>query len=103
MSRINRAAQFAPFDALKGLDSAYRMKVYEHEKTLQGELSQDEILEISKTLQNLKTGEILEVIFFEDGYYKKVCGKAKLVLDENLILVNNQKIELNSIKTAKKP
>jgi hypothetical protein len=34
MSRQNRAKQFAPFDALKGLSSALRQKELEHENEL---------------------------------------------------------------------
>ena len=102
MPRINRAAQFAPFDALKGLNNAFMLKVYEHEKSLQGELLEDEIMEISNTLKSLKSGDYIEATYFFDGYYKTISGKTKLLFDENSILIDNQKIKLDSLKSVKK-
>ena len=46
MPRAQRAKQFAPFDALKGLKDAIKLKEYEHEKKLKGELSEEKIVEI---------------------------------------------------------
>ena len=46
MPRIERARQFAPFDALKGLSEALRIKEYEHDRILKGDLSEEKILEL---------------------------------------------------------
>ena len=48
MPRGDRARQFAPFDALKGLQQALRLKEYEHDKTMKGDISE-------KTLKNLSS------------------------------------------------
>ena len=49
MKREQRAKQFAPFDALKGLQDALRVKEYEHESIIRGEISEDDTVLISKT------------------------------------------------------
>ena len=102
MPRINRAAQFAPFDALKGLNNAFMLKVYDHEKISEGELSEEEVFEISNTLKNLKAGDSFEITYFDDGYYRTIFGKTKLLLEENSLLVEKQKINLNCLKSIKK-
>ena len=47
MPRINRAAQFAPFDALKGLQEALRVKEFEHDKIAKSELSEEQAKRLS--------------------------------------------------------
>ena len=49
MPRGDRAKQFMPFDALKGLKQALREKEIEHESGDFPELSDDEIKQISET------------------------------------------------------
>ena len=49
MKREQRAKQFAPFDPLKGLRDALRVKEYEHESIIRGEISEDDTVLISKT------------------------------------------------------
>lgn len=58
MPRENRATQFAPFDALKGLSSALRLKELEREKEVHGELTKEQIEEIME----------VELAFLQDEY-----------------------------------
>ena len=69
MPRINRAAQFAPFDALKGLQEALRVKEFEHDKIAKSELSEEQAKRLSKILLEFEKGDVLEVTYFKDGYY----------------------------------
>ncbi len=57
MARINRAAQFAPFDALKGLSNALRIKELEREREVRGELSEEQITELLEANLALKRDE----------------------------------------------
>ena len=66
MPRINRAAQFAPFDALKGLQEALRVKEFEHDKIAQSELSEEQAKKLSKILLEFEKGDVLEVTYFKD-------------------------------------
>ena len=53
MPRKDRAKQFAPFDALKGLHDALRLKEYKHEKVAKGEMSEDDAKAISDVLTKI--------------------------------------------------
>ena len=43
MPRGDRARQFAPFDALKGLQQALRLKEYEHDRIEKGDITEEKI------------------------------------------------------------
>lgn len=70
--RADRAKQFIPFDALKGLKEALREK----EKIICKKkiLSEDQIEYISTILSQVKIGDIIEVIYFDNGQYLKLEG-----------------------------
>ncbi len=68
MARIKRAAQFAPFDALKGLSEALRIKEYEHDKIFRGEMSDTDAEIISNELMGLESGDNAKIVFFRDGH-----------------------------------
>ena len=55
MPRENRAAQFAPFDALKGLSEAIKLKEYEHDRVALKELSEEQAKEIVKKENKMLT------------------------------------------------
>ena len=101
MPRNQRAKQFAPFDALKGLQDALRLKEYENERAVKGDLSEEKILEISNTLSNLSKDAIYVVTYFYDGYNKEIIGKIKLDLENNAIKVDNTKINLEDVLDIK--
>ena len=93
MSRVNRAKQFAQFDALKGLQDALRWKEYEHERIQMGELSEEKAQEIS----NIEKNDVCEVKYFLDGHYKTIKGNVKLNVEENVLQIDKQKILLDNI------
>lgn len=89
MPRHMRAKQFAPFDALKGLQEALRMEEYKHERTEKNDLSQEKIEEISTAISSLEKNDVVEVEYFEDGYYKTIKGKTKVNIIEQLLIIDN--------------
>ena len=97
MPRSERAKQFAPFDALKGLHDALCLKEYEHDRVIKGDLPQEKIEEISTIILNLKKNQPVEVTYFFDGYYKKIEGKSKADILENCIIVGSTKIYFDDI------
>ena len=97
MPRHMRAKQFAPFDALKGLQEALRMEEYKHERIEKGDLSQEKIEEISAVISNLEKGDSAEIKYFVDGYYKTVKGKIKIDIIEQKIFINNIVINFTDI------
>ena len=97
MPRKDRAKQFAPFDALKGLQDALRLKEYQHERTIKGDIPEEKIEAISKILLDLEKDEMVEVQYFYDGYYKTLIGKARVDIIEQKLKVNNKIIPFDDI------
>ena len=97
MPRADRAKQFAPFDALKGLQNALRIKEYEHERVEKGDLQEEQIQEISKTLLSPEKGNIVKIKYFDNGHYLIIEGNAKLILESKQLQINNKKINLDDI------
>ena len=95
MPRQNRAAQFAPFDALKGLSEAIKLKEYEHDRIALKELSEEQAKEISNVLENYVPGQILEITYFEDGYEKKIVCSPKINIIEGFLSYGDIKIEIS--------
>ena len=97
MPREERAKQFAPFDALKGLQQALRIKEYEHERVQKGEVQEEKANEISKTLMSIEKGDHAKVVYFEDGHNKVIEGEVKLKIEEQIIEVARKKISLDNL------
>ena len=97
MSRQERAKQFAPFDALKGLHNALRLKEYEHERVQKGDLTEEKAEAISKILLGLEKGDSVKAVYFEDGHNKEISGKAKLIIEEHILQVEKKKILLDDL------
>ena len=75
MIRQERAKQFAPFDALRGLREALAKKEREHEPQERGEVSEGTAGRIEATLIKLKKGDRVRALIFDDGYYVTVEGQ----------------------------
>ena len=102
MSRSDRAKQFAPFDALKGLQETIKIKEYEHERIVCGEMSEDEIKNISAALLSLKKNDNVYVEFFRDGHIFKLSGEVKIEIINQKLLVGAFDINFDEIRELKK-
>jgi len=91
MPREQRAKQFAPFDALKGLQEAIRLKEYEQERIQKGDISEERAEEISNLLIRLNKNDLCEITYFEDGHNKKIEGMTQLIIEEQCIKVETLK------------
>ncbi len=97
MSRADRAKQFAPFDALKGLRLALYLKEYEKDKVERGEVQIETAEKISKTLFELKPHEIVWCKFYDNGYYKEATGVSKINLEKRCLKVGERNIPIDDI------
>lgn len=97
MNRSDRAKQFMPFDALKGLHDALRLKEYEHERIQKGDVSEEKIAEMTSTLISAEKGQVVKVTYFENGHYKEVAGKMKLNIEFGELKVDSKTISLDDI------
>lgn len=96
MTKGERAKQFMPFSALKGLSEALaeKEKVYV-EKT---ELSEDMANELEEKLRKIGIGAMASITYFDNGEYLKVNGKvAKIDIDNRQIQIVNNKIKFEDI------
>ncbi len=107
MSRINRAAQFAPFAALTGYDAAVTETARLTDK--KRELSEDERLLLSKKLhilsENLQHRPIVEITYFkpdnrkDGGSYESFVGAVRLIdkVELKIIFTNGIRIDIRDI------
>lgn len=102
MPRQDRAKQFAPFDALKGLQDALRLKEYQHERINKSQVQEEKADEISKVLINLEKGDRACVTYFENGHNKNLSGEVKLLIDQRILKVGSNKINLDDVLDIKK-
>lgn len=97
MPRGDRAKQFMPFDALKGLSQALRLKEYQHERVEKGDLDEEKIEKITKILSNLTKNDKIRLNYYDDGHYKEVEGRCKILFEERTLEIDNKKIDFDDI------
>ena len=97
MPLSSRAKQFLPFDAVKGFRQALKAKEYEVEAIARGKLSEEEARDISSVLSSLSGKEEVEAKYYQTGHYYFAYGLAKLIPDENRLIVGDLKISLNDL------
>lgn len=97
MTRLERAKQFMPFDALKGLQDALRVKESEHEMIFKREVSEEDAKQISDTLLKLKNRDYVELVYYDNGKYKTLSGKVLLNLSEHKLKFENESVNLSDI------
>ena len=96
MSIADRAKQFMPFAALKGLEEA----LSEKEKVVveKVELTEDSIEQLNWKVSQLKVRDIATVVYFSKGEYLKVTGMVSRMDPLSRILqIVNTKINLDDI------
>ena len=92
----DRARQFLPFDALKGYKEL--IKEQERIKVSKKELTDDDAVYLSKVLNSLKKGMMVEVIYFENDEYIKVTGMvSRIDLVNRYIFVVKKQLLLDNI------
>ena len=97
MPRAQRAAQFAPFDALKGLHEALRIVEYNHERTVKGDITDEQSKKISDNLLRLDKNSIVKMVYFVDGHNFNYTGKIKLEIEKQTISFDKKSINLNDL------
>lgn len=97
MKRSERARQFLPFDSLNGLQQALRVKEYENERVLKGDLSEDTIQKISASLLQIEKNTLVSVKYYRDGYYYTEEGLSKINYEKRILVVGSNKISFEMI------
>ena len=71
-SRIDRAKQFLPFDALKGLQEALREKEIEYEEKI--ELSEESLTELENEFNKIEKGSNVKIRYYKNRQYIYING-----------------------------
>ncbi len=91
-----RAAQFLPFQAVKGLDQALLAK--EKITVPKIELSEDSLRELDEKMHKISKGMIITVIYFYKDEYLKITGMvARLDETARILQIVNTKIKFDDI------
>lgn len=97
MDRLERARIFQPFDALKGLHEALRIKEFELERIKSYDIDEDTLSKISSILINLESTDIVKVKYLDDGMFKYIKGNCKIYIDKMIIKINKESIYFDQI------
>lgn len=89
VSRVNRARQFLPFDALKGLKEALREKEIEFEE--KRELSEESLTELDGILNRLEIGDNVTIKYYKSRRYNEIKGRVtKIDFIKKKIQIDNE-------------
>ena len=86
MSPADRAKQFLPFDAVKGLREALAKKEAELLFEERNILSEDSAEFLNEILPNLSVGDVVRVTYFENHAYQTITGTIRKLPDELEVL-----------------
>ncbi len=91
-----RAKQFSPFSALTTLGMALAEK--ERIVVKQAEISEEKAEEINRKLKEIKTGEIINLVYFDTDEYVEITGMvAKIDFEKRIIRIVNNEIDFDKI------
>lgn len=96
-SRADRAKQFMAFDALKGLQEAYREKEIEYDDRI--DLSEEAERELSEKLVMIEHGTGINIKYYCNRKYITILGVVKKIdtIKRKIILEDETIINLNDI------
>lgn len=102
ISKLERAKQFMAFDALKGLQEAYRLKEIEYDE--RKELSEERNEELSDKINQVQEGDLLEVKYYKNRKYITYKGIVKNIDDvkKKINYVDDTIINMSDIIEIKK-
>ena len=94
---VNRAKQFLPFDALKGLQEALREKEKEQEEKI--ELSEESLLELNNNFNKIEIGSKVKIKFYKNNKYVEISGIITNIdyIKKKIQIENFQNINISDI------
>ena len=92
MSRLQRAKQFMPFAALKGFEAL--LSAVARPKESRVELSEDQIEEVNKVLQIVRSGDWVRIVYYDKHKYTELIGPVE-VINKRLQLLAVQGVEIS--------
>lgn len=98
MNNVDRAKQFLPFDALKGLQEEIKAREKKIAKENKRELTEEEIEDLSKELIKINKGDRVYIKYFDSGltnFLEGVVERVDFVF--KFLVINANKIFFNDI------
>ena len=98
MNRQDRAKQFQPFDALKGLQEELQIRAERRTRVKKKALSEDQIEKISRVLGRVQNGSKVNICLYSQGHYITIDGYvSELNQIYEYIKIGNEKIFFDDI------
>ena len=102
MGKVDRAAQFQPFDALKGLQEELRVREERRTRVEKKEITEERAESISTQLIKIYKRSDVEIVFYRGGHYYNLQGS---VVDKNdiykYLVIGQEKIFYDDIYDLK--
>ena len=104
MNREDRAKQFMPFDALKGLQEELRKREERRLRQNKRDLSDDQIESLTKVLNNLKRGMTVQITYYNfvteryvtiKDVFRKLYKESRFINTENYKIFFDDLLEIN--------
>lgn len=101
MPPSQRAKQFMPFAAVRGLEQALREKERELRRVERAELSEEMGKGLDGVLRRAEAGARLCVTYYRDGEYARLTGNMeKLDAESGFLILSGEKIPLEDLLEA---
>ncbi len=101
-NKLNRAAQFMPFEALNGLREELHKREEEHAKIRKRELDEEDKTAISNILAKIQKGDIVSLQFYFNGRYLNTVGKINEIEHlKNYLIVEDIQVNFDDIYEIK--
>ena len=102
MTREERAKQFAPFDAMKGLKEALLDREERHSRNEKRELSEDEGEILSKALGRTENGNAVIIEYYREYHDRRRRGViSKIDKARRYLVIDDEKIWFDDIYRLK--
>lgn len=102
MTRQDRAKQFMPFDAMKGLQEALREREEKHSRVMRRERSEETLSELALEVSKLSKGDKIEVLYYHAFHEQRLTGTVdRIDTVYHYIMVDGVKISFDDIYDVK--
>ena len=98
MNKVDRAKQFLPFDALKGLHEELELREEKMSRVPRHDLTEERMEELSAVLSQLYKGSQIQMTFYRTGHYYDLRGTVENVnIIYKYLQIGEEKIRFDDI------
>ena len=98
MNRVERAKQFLPFDALKGLREELESREEKMSRVPRHDLTEERMEELSAELSRLYKGCKITMTFYRAGHYYELTGSVSNInIIYKYLLIGEEKVFFDDI------